>query len=141
MLVRSWRLSYKIYFYNKNVLEYGLLLVGSGRFMIFHIEGRSKKQGKRRSPPVRVKSCLLITFDLRPQMTLAQKPKVHFLVNNNNAKYLWLFNSYFLNTRLNNAKANKPGTSCQLGLILQFFTVILSFKTTTVVYIQQPKSI
>ena len=30
-----------IYLHNKNVLEYGLLLVGSGRFMIFHIEGRS----------------------------------------------------------------------------------------------------
>ena len=121
VLVRSWKLD--IYLHNKNVLEYGLLLVGSGRFMIFHIEGRSKKQGKqgkRRSPPVRVKSCLLITFDLRPQMTLAQKPKVHFLVNNNNAKYLWLFNSYFLNTRLNNAKANKPSTLCQLRPILQF---------------------
>ena len=30
-----------IYLHNKNVLEYGLLLVGSGRFMIFHIEGLS----------------------------------------------------------------------------------------------------
>ena len=30
-----------IYLHNENVLEYGLLLVGSGRFMIFHIEGRS----------------------------------------------------------------------------------------------------
>ena len=30
------------YLHNKNVLEYGLLLVGSGRFMISHIEGRSK---------------------------------------------------------------------------------------------------
>ena len=29
------------YLHNKNVLEYGLLLVDSGRFMIFHIEGRS----------------------------------------------------------------------------------------------------
>ena len=30
-----------IYLHNKNVLNYGLLLVGSGRFMIFHIEGHS----------------------------------------------------------------------------------------------------
>ena len=26
--------------HNKNVLKYGLLLVGSGRFMVFHIEAR-----------------------------------------------------------------------------------------------------
>ena len=32
-----------IYLHNKNILEYGLLLVGSGRFMIFHNEGRSNK--------------------------------------------------------------------------------------------------
>ena len=30
-----------IYLYNKNILKYGLLLVGSGRLMIFHIEGHS----------------------------------------------------------------------------------------------------
>ena len=34
---------FDIYLHNKNILEYGLLLVGSGRFMIFHIEGRSRK--------------------------------------------------------------------------------------------------
>ena len=32
---------FDIYLHNKNILEYGLLLVGSGRFMIFHIEGHS----------------------------------------------------------------------------------------------------
>ena len=32
---------FDIYLHNKNILEYGLLLVGCGRFMIFHIEGRS----------------------------------------------------------------------------------------------------
>ena len=32
---------FDIYLHNKKILEYGLLLVGSGRFMISHIEGRS----------------------------------------------------------------------------------------------------
>ena len=45
MLVRSWRQSYNTliytYLHNKNILEYALLLVDSGRFMIFHIEGHS----------------------------------------------------------------------------------------------------
>ena len=43
------------YLHNKNVLEYGLLLVGSGRFMIFHIEGRSNKH-KFKTVKVRKKS-------------------------------------------------------------------------------------
>ena len=44
MLVRCWRLTYTTFIHTsitKNVLEYGLLLVGCGRFMIFHIEGPS----------------------------------------------------------------------------------------------------
>ena len=32
---------FDIYLHNKNILEYALLLVHSGRFMIFHIEGSS----------------------------------------------------------------------------------------------------
>ena len=32
---------FDIYLHNKNILEYTLLLVGSHRFRIFHIEGRS----------------------------------------------------------------------------------------------------
>ena len=32
---------FDIYLHNKNILEYALLLVGSGRFMIFHIESHS----------------------------------------------------------------------------------------------------
>ena len=36
------------YLHNKNVLEYGLLLVGSGRFMIFHIEGHSTEYASLR---------------------------------------------------------------------------------------------
>ena len=34
---------FDIYLHNENILEYALLLVRSGRFMIFHIEGRSNK--------------------------------------------------------------------------------------------------
>ena len=32
---------FDIYLHNKNILEYASLLVRSGRFMIFHIEGPS----------------------------------------------------------------------------------------------------
>ena len=39
---------FDIYLHNKNILEYGLLLVGSGRFMIFHIKGRSKVHNNQR---------------------------------------------------------------------------------------------
>ena len=31
------------YLYNKNILEYAQILVGSGRFVIFHIKGHSNK--------------------------------------------------------------------------------------------------
>ena len=34
----SWKLSYNIYLHDKNILEYAPLLVGSGKFIIFHIE-------------------------------------------------------------------------------------------------------
>ena len=32
-----------MYLYNKNILEYSKILVTSGRFIIFHIEGYSNK--------------------------------------------------------------------------------------------------
>ena len=35
---------FDIYLHDKNILEYGLLLVGSSRFMIFHNEGHSNVQ-------------------------------------------------------------------------------------------------
>ena len=32
---------FNMYLYNKNIFEYAQILEGSGRFMIFHIEGHS----------------------------------------------------------------------------------------------------
>ena len=34
---------FDIYLHNKKILEYAQILVGSGRFVIFHIKGHSNK--------------------------------------------------------------------------------------------------
>ena len=45
MLIRSWKLSCNTLIYytcvNKDIIQYALFFVRSGRFMIFHIEGSS----------------------------------------------------------------------------------------------------
>ena len=37
----AWFYNIFMYLYNKNILKYAQILVTSGRFMIFHIEGHS----------------------------------------------------------------------------------------------------
>ena len=39
----AWFYNIFMYLYNKNILKYAQILVTSGRFMIFHIEGYSTK--------------------------------------------------------------------------------------------------
>ena len=38
----AWFYNIFMYLYNKNILKYAQILVTSGRFMIFHIEGYSR---------------------------------------------------------------------------------------------------
>ena len=41
MRLDAWLYNIFMYLYNKNILKYAKILVTSGRFMIFHIEGYS----------------------------------------------------------------------------------------------------